>query len=244
MPITRTPWIDDDGSGTTGTVINNAAKQEIYNQIDATAAFVNQANTFAVIPQIVEAPAPQINIIDTLAAANARVFNIWLQGGALTVRALNDAQTIQQSAALRLDRAGHIYVEGNLFEKSRANPIGHWIDQTFNAANYFSDVGSWTVGAQYANSYTLVGKTLTMSVWVNGTVAGNPARLYVALPPGYAAGRQHMGTCPISGPSTVTVGTVEIIAGATRIGMLLSPGGSPWPAGSFFVGFTISFSIQ
>jgi hypothetical protein len=35
MPITRTPWIDDDGTGTTGTVINNAEKQAIYNQIDA-----------------------------------------------------------------------------------------------------------------------------------------------------------------------------------------------------------------
>jgi hypothetical protein len=35
MPITRTNWIDDDGSGTTGTVINNAEKTTLYNQIDA-----------------------------------------------------------------------------------------------------------------------------------------------------------------------------------------------------------------
>lgn len=34
MAITRTPIIDDDGSGTTGTVIDNAWKQELYNQID------------------------------------------------------------------------------------------------------------------------------------------------------------------------------------------------------------------
>ena len=34
MPITRTPIVDDDGSGTTGTVLNNAWKQELYNQID------------------------------------------------------------------------------------------------------------------------------------------------------------------------------------------------------------------
>ena len=38
MPITRTPWIDDDGSGTTGTVINNAEKTLLYNQIDAALA--------------------------------------------------------------------------------------------------------------------------------------------------------------------------------------------------------------
>lgn len=37
MAITRTAMVDDDGSGTTGTIINNAWKQEFYNQIDALA---------------------------------------------------------------------------------------------------------------------------------------------------------------------------------------------------------------
>ena len=35
MPITRTPIVDDDGSGKTGTVLNNSWKQELYGQIDA-----------------------------------------------------------------------------------------------------------------------------------------------------------------------------------------------------------------
>jgi hypothetical protein len=34
MAITRTPMVDDDGTGLTGTIINNAWKQELYNQID------------------------------------------------------------------------------------------------------------------------------------------------------------------------------------------------------------------
>ena len=38
MAITRTPMVDDDGSGTTGTIINNAWKQEMYDQIDAALA--------------------------------------------------------------------------------------------------------------------------------------------------------------------------------------------------------------
>src|SRR5262245_13750788 len=37
MPITRTPIADDDGTGTTGTVIDNAWKQQFYDQIDALA---------------------------------------------------------------------------------------------------------------------------------------------------------------------------------------------------------------
>jgi hypothetical protein len=35
MAITRTAMTDDDGSGTTGTIINNAWKIEFYDQIDA-----------------------------------------------------------------------------------------------------------------------------------------------------------------------------------------------------------------
>ena len=35
MGITRTAWTDDDGTGTTGTIINNAVKTELYDQIDA-----------------------------------------------------------------------------------------------------------------------------------------------------------------------------------------------------------------
>ena len=35
MAITRTPIVDDDGSGSTGTVIDNAWKQQFYDQIDA-----------------------------------------------------------------------------------------------------------------------------------------------------------------------------------------------------------------
>ena len=37
MPITRTTMIDDDGTGTTGTILNNAWLQTIYGQIDALA---------------------------------------------------------------------------------------------------------------------------------------------------------------------------------------------------------------
>ena len=40
MAITRTAMVDDDGSGTTGTVINNAWKQQFYDQIDAADAAV------------------------------------------------------------------------------------------------------------------------------------------------------------------------------------------------------------
>ena len=42
VTIVRTNWIDDDGSGTVGTVINNAVKTDLYNQIDGALAKVPQ----------------------------------------------------------------------------------------------------------------------------------------------------------------------------------------------------------
>jgi hypothetical protein len=47
MAITRTAIIDDDGSGKTGTVIDNAWKQELYNQIDG--ALVAAAGTWQAV---------------------------------------------------------------------------------------------------------------------------------------------------------------------------------------------------
>jgi hypothetical protein len=49
MPITRTPMVDDDGTGTTGTIINDAWKQELYDQIDAAIA----AGTLAASTELV-----------------------------------------------------------------------------------------------------------------------------------------------------------------------------------------------
>lgn len=40
VTIGRSAWVDDDGSGTTGTVLNNAVKTSLYDQIDAALALL------------------------------------------------------------------------------------------------------------------------------------------------------------------------------------------------------------
>jgi hypothetical protein len=51
VTISRTAWTDDDGTGTTGTVINNAVKTELYDQIDAALVSVdNPANLSSSVP--------------------------------------------------------------------------------------------------------------------------------------------------------------------------------------------------
>ena len=48
ITIPRTPWIDDDGSGQTGTVLNNAVKTHLYNEIDVALAQVAGPRTLFV----------------------------------------------------------------------------------------------------------------------------------------------------------------------------------------------------
>src|SRR5262245_59454993 len=48
--ITRTPMIDDDGTGQTGTILNNSWKQELYGQIDAALASVATSAVGPIVP--------------------------------------------------------------------------------------------------------------------------------------------------------------------------------------------------
>jgi hypothetical protein len=70
MPITRTPIIDDDGSGTTGTVLDNAWKQELYGQIDAIGGAPINSPAFTGNPT---APTPPPADNDTSIATTAYV---------------------------------------------------------------------------------------------------------------------------------------------------------------------------
>lgn len=71
MPITRTPMVDDDGSGQTGTVVNNPWKSELYDQIDAV------LGPAASLPQ----PGPAGNLMTsngTLWTSQAPQTGIWI----------------------------------------------------------------------------------------------------------------------------------------------------------------------
>lgn len=50
MPIpSRTTWTDDDGSGTTGTIINNAELQAIYDAVDGIESAVRTVGVNATV---------------------------------------------------------------------------------------------------------------------------------------------------------------------------------------------------
>ena len=89
MAITRTPMVDDDGTGTTGTVINNAWKQQFYDQIDAFVASIQPSGIMTWTPAWTSSGTAPVLGSGTITGNYARtgrvvVFNIRLGFGSTT----------------------------------------------------------------------------------------------------------------------------------------------------------------
>src|SRR5215471_9962850 len=174
MPITRTAMVDDDGSGTTGTVINNAWKQELYDQIDGYAA--------SRIVQTTTLTGVQNNFPLTPGCSVLRCNN---SGGILTITGMSagvDGQevTIHEVAAAEVDltfadagstaanrlinyassgptmlngagvvEGGHAryrYDAGTSLWRLVGHDQGSWLDVSYSAANFSTTGGgTWTV---------------------------------------------------------------------------------------------------
>jgi hypothetical protein len=119
--------------------------------------------------------------------ANARLWQAYTaNSGSFGVSAFDDAGATE-AFALILSRLGSLTVYGDVTEKNRLTPMGHWIAVPFNAAN-FAGSGSmtWTIasGGVTSNRYTLIGKTLMWNLLVQGTLAGTASNAVTLTLPG------------------------------------------------------------
>lgn len=173
--------------------------------------------------------------------ANSRLWQaVTKTDGQFGVTALDDAGT-PVTAALTVSRTGSLTVFGDVTEKNRLTPLGHWITVPYNAASFHSEAGTWTVpsGAVGVNAYTLIGKTMIWSVQINAATLTAPGLyLYLDMP----AGLVLIQVSPLPA-ATATEGT-----GAPVDALVMAYGGSvavrkasntPWLAGaSNYVYFT------
>ena len=97
MPITRTPIIDDDGSGRTGTPIDNVWKQEFYDQIDASAGVLTKtagADTNTAAHALASVVVPPLAYTDALHIL-VSLFQFNAAGSALYVTVMGDVVLIR-----------------------------------------------------------------------------------------------------------------------------------------------------
>jgi hypothetical protein len=137
MPITRTPWIDDDGTGTTGTIINNAEKTLLYNQIDALVAPFLAPLALGPhwdMPQITSGQRDNV-VPDATGAART----IWFMSSTVATFLTGiQAPTIDGTVHLLVNTSGPTITIAHLFGSSAAN-------QFIGAGYANTDVTSWRV---------------------------------------------------------------------------------------------------
>ncbi len=216
MSITRTAIVDDDGTGTTGTVLSNAWKQELYNQIDASSSLTLLPTDVGVQNNY----APGISGTTILRINNASLLTITgIAGGVAGQRVL--IQSVNASGQIDLTHQDAGSLAANRFQNfassgktSLAGGIGAaeyvydlagywrlinheqggWLTPAY-AAGTFTGGGSqtWTVDAGDVTSfaYRLSGRTLSLSVYlVTTSVGGTPnVDLKIAMPTGFLAAR-------------------------------------------------------
>ena len=162
--------------------------------------------------------------------------NVWTDGQ-LYAHALNDAATVDEVVfPLILSRTGTLTLYGDVIEKNRATPLGHWTDYTPTLA---ANSGTAVATTNYACKYTLVGKTLTLAFYLGVTLSATPTLVTLALPAGLtAAGYSGMACLSSSGPALIQT------AGGTVVNLYREvTGTTAWPTGAqFFIG-THTFPI-
>ena len=196
MPITRTPIHDDDGSGTTGTVLDNAWKQELYNQIDSLGGGerLNQNGAGAVTLS----PAYGTHIISLVPGAGANALT-WSGGtgqdgerlvllniggaGYHALATVGGVQNFVSSAPMPIARGGaatYTRTAGGWYMTSYEQ--GVMIAAPYNAAAFIASAGAWTVDAGDMASFTyrLAGTMLTVAWTLNATsVTAAPSSLII-----------------------------------------------------------------
>jgi len=227
--ITRTPWIDDDGSGTTGTVINNAVKTELYDQIDALAAKIEGADTTEAFAAQHD---PATGAHTDISAANV---NIATNLGAL------------DASIGRNLTAAYLFATNGVRERSRSVPMGEWQAVPFNAANFIAGTGAWTVtaGQIQSNRYMLIGKTLFWNLSIGtSTVTGPTTWVYAVLPGGLLSAAVSIVPVPYAVEAGALVqGSAHAGAASPNLGLLKGFGAVGWN-GSLQIAFNIALEIQ
>jgi hypothetical protein len=149
VTMVRTNWIDDDGTGTTGTVLNNAIKQELYDQIDQALTKVPQlagGNTFT-----------GNQTINGIVGVNGFGTHLFLGSGVgeMSVRIQNPAAGSSNSTSLYLgnDAAVSMFVLTTYASNHSGAPGWSYLQQSGAGLRFFAQAASgvfefWTNGAK------------------------------------------------------------------------------------------------
>jgi hypothetical protein len=187
MSITRTPIFNDDGSGTTGTIFENAWKQELYDQIDAALLIggsygkvylssTGQVNNFVLpdrdVVTIVVLSASAVTLTGFSAIRDGQ--RVVIHSATTAVVSLPHGHAASTAKFSNIVTSGPtpigagggaIYVAIDGYYRLVSHEQGPWINVPYSAANY----NNATVEAADVvfHQYKLMGKTLEINVYLS-----------------------------------------------------------------------------
>jgi hypothetical protein len=143
-----------------------------------------------------------------------------------------------------------IRVDGSIIERYRTTPLGEWIAVPYSQSNYATNSAAvWTVDSadQAVLAYTLIGKTMILSFYLNTTSIGTPAptELRITIPGGFIAAKSMQASARLFDGSWVS-GICVVVNGTNYIGIQKIASGA-WTANSvnnIYVTGQIAFEIQ
>ncbi len=209
MSITRRTWTDDDGSGTTGTILDNAELQRVYDDVDARWSIYSTTSTgtqndFSITSGGVEADILRCNNVSDLTiqgivapASPAKpgkrltivsvgVGNVYLAhentGSTAGYRLINMATTGNTPLVAAKGWAELVY--DNIHGRWRlvAHEMGGSLTATFAAGNFTSSPGTWTVesGDRNVSNWTLRGRMVEYVFQISdAAAASSPTQLRI-----------------------------------------------------------------
>jgi hypothetical protein len=165
--------------------------------------------------------------------------------------------TAASIAATDLQATGNVVVSGDTAstggykERGRSVYIGEWTTPAYSGLNFTGNNSmTWTVASGDIDTYayTLVGKTMTVSFYINtSTVGGTPSTdLLIAIPGGLLAAKKALNPVVINdNGGGIAGGYAQVTVGGSTIGISKLAGGN-WTAATntTYVFGQITFEVQ
>lgn len=203
-------------------------------RLSANVPLLNASNVFTGVTQEL---GQALRLRQPSGAANQRVWQLYEgMDGLLYWQVTNDAYV---SAAppypAILSRVGSLTLAGDLVEKNRATPMGHWTSVPYSAGIFTAyPSGTWTVdaGDVVTLSYMLVGKTMWLTYLLYGvSVSGAPTELRLQLPGGFTCAQTTVNAAAYREPTPWATGYCSPAGGAPYVRFQKDPdSGTAWAA--------------
>lgn len=171
--------------------------------------------------------------------ANARLWQAYTtNSGSFGVSAFDDAGATE-AFALILSRTGSLTLYGDVTEKNRLAPMGHWTDFTPTLG---VSAGTLSALVNATCHYTLIGKTCVLGLYLSFTLSA-PATVTLALPAGLVSATYSTSTI-MMGVSATLPGTAVATPGGAILTFYKDTGGTLWAAGSHTLAATVTVALQ